>query len=170
VTSALKFIGITNAGIWLGVIVYHICVVGPVFGSDEMVRLLRSPHAIASSLLEEKRFYLTLITCNFIAIIHLIAEWLYMGRAMVSSTVTTLALLLLSGILSAGAIQPYRSQMHLTAYVSEEEVQKRNATKDYQLWSGIQGVLNIAMLSGVGFYFFRVSTREDKVKTFLKTQ
>lgn len=160
--AALRLIGITNAAIWLGAVVYHLFVVNPTFGSEEMIRLLRSPHAIASSLLVEKRFFLLCITCGFIALFHLIAEWLYLGRSMSRARVGLIGGLLVAGILAGGVIQRQREKNHTIAFVTRDEQRRVNAQKTFQLWSGVQAVIKVVLLGGVAVYFWKTAIPEDK--------
>lgn len=155
--TALRFIGLINAGIWLGTVVYQALVVEPVFGSREMTRLLTDPYAIGASLLVGKQFYLMNILCGFIAMFYLLTEWLYLGRALDRAVIWTVIGLTCLAILWGSLIQPRRERLHTIQFTGATERQREFAGKSFRFWTGVGGLLNFVFIGGVGFFFWQIS-------------
>src|SRR5580765_2964401 len=108
----LRFIGIANAAVWFGSGDFFTLAVGPAFFSEGMINLfgggnaqLGRAYAGAAAQVVLERYFLLQQICGGIALIHLLSEWIYMGRPL-----KRLTLCLLSGLLLLGFVAGYGLQ------------------------------------------------------------
>jgi hypothetical protein len=85
VSGILRFVGVVNAAIWLGAGIFVLFVFPAVF-SPEMHQLFGEEKAFkyysgGVAMVLFKRFFALQYICGTIALLHLIAEKLYLGRA-----------------------------------------------------------------------------------------
>ena len=95
----LRFVGVANAAMWFGASIFFTFSVGPAFFSDKMIGLLTRPYAGAAAQIVIERYFLFHELCGAVALVHLVAEWLYMGKPL-----QRLTLWLLLGILALGLV------------------------------------------------------------------
>ena len=80
----LRFVGILNAAVWFGSAIFFTFGTGLVPFSQEMKSLLGQANypyfsgAIAQLLIA--RYFRFQVACAMIAVVHLLAEWLYLGK------------------------------------------------------------------------------------------
>src|SRR3989442_11060570 len=65
---------------WFGASIFFTFSVGPAFFSDKMIGLLTRPYAGAAAQIVIERYFFFHEMCGVIALAHLVAEWLYMGK------------------------------------------------------------------------------------------
>jgi len=173
VTTALRFIGIVNAAIWLGAAVFLTVGVAPAFFSDEMKSLLGPAFPAWSGTLVQvvfKRYFLLNYVCGSIAVVHLIAEWLYQGRPIDQLTAGLIGGILIFSLAGGLFMQPKLSQLHRTKYSPATTIeQKTKAASSLRLWHGISQTANLAVLVALFSYFWKTASKPDAVR-FLTSQ
>lgn len=162
----LRFVGVANAAVWFGATIFFTFVVGPAFFSDDMIQLLgganeevgRAYAGFAAEIVIRRYFSLHLI-CAGIALSHLLAEWLYMGKPLQRWTLWLLLSVLGLGLLGAYGFQPKLHGHHRTMYDQEASFEQRQqAAASFRHWHGASQVLNLVVLAGVAAYLWRVTT------------
>lgn len=154
--SVLRFAGIVNAAIWLGAAVFLTFVAGPALFSTEVLELLPRYHAgrVAQVLLG--RYFIFQQVCGGLAVLHLLAEWLYAGRNPRRFGLSLLAVLVGLGLAGGLGLQPRMKQLHSVKYAaSATPVQRAAAGKSFRLWHGVSQATNLLLLGGVLLYFWR---------------
>jgi hypothetical protein len=158
----LRFLGVTNAALWFGASVFFTLAVGPAFFSDRMQDLLGRPHAGAAAQLVLERYFLLHQLCGAIALFHLVAEALYLGRMIHRLALTLLLALLALGLIGGYAIQPRLQSLHTAKYhpatTEEDRVQ---AEVSFRVWHGLSWTLNLILLGGVWVHLMRVTRAPD---------
>jgi hypothetical protein len=169
VIGFLRFVGILNAAIWLGGAVFFTFGAGQVPFSDAMKELLTEANypyfsgAIAQLLVAK---YFTLhVVCGAVALAHLIAEWLYLGRRAKRSTLILLLLLFGFGLLGSFWLQPKMKRLHLMKYAPNlpQDVRDQRA-KSFRIWHATSQVLNVFVLGGLCVYVWRANNPPDPTR------
>lgn len=148
-----------NGAIWFGAAVFSILGAFPALTSSADSQQLLGPkfHPYFSVALAEVvagRFYNFYMVCCVVALLHLLAEWLYFGKYP-----SRLWLALLFGLCLAGLVQAFWVQTQLTQWHNIEFTQpgrREAAANAYATWHRISNGLNLAILCGLGVYLWRV--------------
>ncbi len=80
----LRFAGLLNAAVWFGAALCYSLIVGPALHSKEMTGLLTAAYAPyfkdAITQVVAARFLQLQMACAVLALAHVLAEWLYLGK------------------------------------------------------------------------------------------
>ena len=169
----LRFIGVTNAAIWLGAAIFFTLGVAPVFFTEELRQLLHGPFwpGVIAQMVLERYFHLQYV-CGVIALVHQVAEWLYLGRALRRLTLGLLVGVMCLSFLGGLWLQPKLHRLFLTKYGASAQYQpatvpaeeRAQATRLFGLWHGISQAVNLLVLGGLIVYFWRVSHPDDATR------
>ena len=116
----LRFVGILNAAVWFGAAIFFTFSAGLVPFSQEMKNLLGANNypyfsgAIAQIFIA--RYFYFQIGCAMIAVVHLLAEWLYLGKHPQKLQVGLLVGLASAVLLGGYWLQPKLKALHATKY------------------------------------------------------
>src|SRR5215467_7623971 len=110
-----------NAAVWFGAAIFFSFGIGAAPFSQEMKTLLgnNSPYfsgAIAQIYIA-RYFYLHLI-CGAVALLHLLAEWVYLGRTPPRFALGLLIALIFAGFIGGYWLQPKMKELHRIKYGS----------------------------------------------------
>ena len=174
----LRFIGVLNAAVWLGAAFFFPFAVGPAFFTPEVKEIFRGRFwpGVMAQFVVERYFYLQQI-CGVIALVHLIAEWFYLGRALQRLNVVILGGLLLFGFVGGFWIQPKLHELHLVMYSMNEQYQavslsvaeRTSAVKSFRTWHGVARGMDLVALAGLLVYFWRVTHPSDDLRILSAT-
>jgi hypothetical protein len=169
VIGFLRFIGLVNAAIWLGTSVFFSFGAGRAVFSSDMRTLLGENNfpffsgAIAYIILQSY-FHFSVI-CGVIALLHLGAEKLYLGRHRSSFTVYLLvslvAVTLAGGLLLQPKLHDLHDKMH-SQRVSPED--RAAATHTFRVWHGFSMIVNLFVIGGIVIYTWRVNNPPDPTR------
>jgi hypothetical protein len=158
VAPILRFIGLLNAAVWLGGMVFFTFIVGPTFFSAEFKTLLTIPRTGAAAQIMVEHYLLVQIWCASIAIGHLILDWLYTGKLFQKSSLFILLFCLGSSVLGSQKLAPRMKELHLIKYaVQTNAQQKADAARSFGILHGAAQVTNLLALAGLLFYYWRLS-------------
>lgn len=166
VIGLLRFLGLLNTAVWLGMASFGILGVLPVLGSSTVLALLGQNYfpylsvAIGQALMA--RLFHWQIFFALMAWLHLVLEWLYLGRLPRRLWVIWLtwlfALTLAGGLwLSPKLLRLNRTQHALNV---RPEIRAQAGTS-FRRWDGFFQAVNVLLLGGVAVYFWRLTTAED---------
>jgi hypothetical protein len=158
VVPVLRFIGLLNAAVWLGAMIFFTFAVGPTFFTPEVKSLVGAPRAgvIAQMVLE--RYFILQQWCSGIALVHLLAEWLYFNRLNSKASLWILLICLGVSLLAERELMPKMKQLHLVKYaVQTSDEQKKAAERSFSILHATSMITNLLMLGGVLFYYWRLS-------------
>jgi hypothetical protein len=159
----LRWVGLLNAAVWFGASLVFTFVIAPAFFSPEMRQILGEQGAsyVYSGRLAavvQARYFVLQHWCGAIAILHFLAEWVYLGKPM-----QKISLGLLLGMFSLGLIgglwmQPKIAGLHRAKYsVQSSPDQKAQAAKSLKAWHGSAAIANLLVLGALAVYFARIN-------------
>lgn len=154
-----------NAAVWLGAAVFFTFAGGPAVFSDDMKTLLgpiNFPYfsgAIAQVLIA-RHFKLQLV-CGAIAVVHLFAEWLYLGRPLRRFGSYLLALLVAFSLAGSFWMQPRIKSHHHAKYTTATPQDREAAASALRVWHGAAQGVNLLLLAGLVVYLWRVAHPEE---------
>ncbi len=155
-----------NAAIWLGAAVFYAIGVGPASASPAMEQLLGAKNfpffSGAFTQILTARYFVFLCVAAVIALLHLLAEWLYMGRPTRKISMALLAGLLGLVLLGGVWLEPQLKQLHTRRHAPNvQPVEREAAAKSFRLWQAGLLTLNAAMIAGLVVYVWRVANPSD---------
>ena len=166
VIGFLRFMGMLNAAIWLGAAAFCTLGVLPVVNSQTMMTLLGQTYfpylSVAIGQLIIARLFSWQIFFAIIAWLHLVLEWLYLGRTPRRFWVTLLTMLFCLSLMGGLWLSPKLSGLHRIQHAANAPTANRElAAKSFRVWEGVFQALNVLLIAGVGAYFWRLTTSED---------
>jgi hypothetical protein len=169
VIGLLRFVGILNAAVWFGAAIFFTFGTGLVPFSQEMKNLLGQANypyfsgAIAQLFIA--RYFYFQIGCAMIAVVHLLAEWLYLGKYPQKLQVGLL--IGLSSIVLIGGywLQPKMKVLHATKYGLNSRPEIREAAaRSFRAWHGVSQVINFLMVGGLTVFLWRATNNSDPTR------
>ena len=168
----LRFVGVVNAGVWLGAAIFLTLGAGPAFFSPEMKKLLGDSifpaysGAIAQIVFE--RYFVLQYWCSIVALAHLIAEGLYTGKPLEKFTLGLLLGLFSLSLIGGFWLQPKLKSLHATKYYGATQELRQQAARSLGGWHGTARVVDLVMMGGLLVYLWRNLNRAD-VPRFVST-
>jgi hypothetical protein len=157
-----------NAAIWFGAFVFHVLGVSPVLLSNDMRTLLGARnfpyYGEAIELLAAERFYIWHVTCAGIALAHITAEWIYLGRYPRKFWLGLLVALFVTGLLQLAVFQPKLSESHQARYSTAGLTTKAVRDRAHKVWRTCVKTLDGALLISLGIYVWRVFNPPDSAR------
>lgn len=166
VIGFLRFMGMLNAAIWLGAAIFCTLGVLPLVNSQAMTALLGQTYFPYLSggivrLIIARLFYWQIFFA-VIAWLHLVLEWLYLGRTPRRLWVGLLTLLFSVSLIAGLWLNPKLTRLHRSAHAVNLRPEDRAvAEKSFRLWDGVFEAVNVLLIGGLGVYFWRLTTTED---------
>jgi hypothetical protein len=158
-----------NAAVWLGSAVFFTFSAAPAFFSADMKQTLGAANypyfsgAIAQIVLA--RYFAVSLTCAVIAAVHLLLEWLYMGRPARKFSLALVGGLLAFTLLGGNWLQPKMKKLHAVRYaVNVQSAERDAAAKSFRLWHAAAQILNVIMLAALVVYVWRVANPSDNLR------
>lgn len=165
----LRFVGLLNAAVWFGTAIFFTFGTGLAPFSSEM-RTLLGPNnfpyfsgAIAQILIA--RYFYFQLGCALIALLHLLAEWLYLGKYPQKFQVTLWVGLASVTLLGGYWLQPRLRALHATKYGLNTAPEIRAAAdRSFKAWHGVSQVVNLVMIGGLAAYLWRAANPADAAR------
>jgi hypothetical protein len=147
-----------NAAVWFGAVIFFTFAVGPAFFSEAMLSLLGRPHAGAAAQLVLERYFGLQQWCAGLALAHLVAEWLYVGRPFQRLTLILLMFLFTVGIVGGHVLQPRMKDLHLKMHaVQSPPAVKESSARSFRILHGTSMAMNLLVMAGVLVYVWQVT-------------
>jgi hypothetical protein len=169
VMAFLRFIGLLNAAVWFGTAIFFSFGAGLVPFSQEMKDLLGPANypyfsgAIAQILI--KRYFAFQVGCALVAVLHLLAEWLYLGKYPQKLQVGLIVGLAATALVGAYWLQPKLKVLHATKYgVTTRPEMREAADRSFRAWHGVSQVINLLLVGGLGAYLWRAGNPSDQTR------
>lgn len=161
----LRFVGIVNAAVWFGSTFFFTLVGGPVFFSEDAKLFFRDAFPVWSQSLwfmSLGKYYALQQVCAFIALLHLLAEWLYTGKGLPRALVYALIGLCAVAVLGGHAIQPKLKQWHRVRYAPGYTVQQqKEAENALAVLRGFVHVTNVLAAATLLVYVWRLNSPNE---------
>lgn len=162
-TGFLRCLGLLNAAVWLGSTAFFTLVTEPALLSADMKQLLGQNNypffAGAITQVVARRFFVLQIICASIALLHMLAAWLYLGKPLRRLNTGIVAGLFVVAVTCALLIGPKIEQLHMAKFARNQPAELADAAaKSLQLWLGLGRAANFIILAGVTVYFVRIAS------------
>lgn len=168
----LRFVGLINAAVWLGAAVFF-TLAAPALFTQEAKELLGEAHSGLAAMMLVDRYFGLQYWCGGIAIIHQLAEWVYLGRSLQRWAVGVLFAVYLLVLVGGLWLQPRLQKLHEIKYGYRKVEQKyqrdarytpqqsAEAAADFRRWHGVSMVFNLIIMGGLFFFTWRVANPVD---------
>ena len=158
-----------NAAVWLGTALFFTFGVEPACFSADMRASLGVPSASyfpgAITGVVMSRYYHVTLACGVVAVLHFLAEWLYMGRPRRKFSLGLVVALLALTLIGSNAIQPTLVRLNRTHYsVKTQPADRESAGKYFRILNAVSILLNLITIGGLGLYVWRVSSPSDTLR------
>ena len=165
----LRFVGILNAAVWFGAAIFFTFGVGLAPFSQAMKNLLgpiNYPYfsgAIAQILIA--RYFYFQLAGAIIAVLHLLAEWLYLGKSPQKLQVGLLIGLSSAALVGGYWLQPRLKTFHAAKYgVNTRPEIREAAARSFKAWHGVSLVINLLTVGGLAVYLWRAANPSDTTR------
>ncbi len=166
----LRLIGVMNAALWFGAGIFFTFVAAPAIFSRPIEDLFGQETfgvafagLIAQALLE--RYFVLQYICASVALLHQIAEWLYLGKALQRATLGLLLAVFSLGLINGLGLQPKLKDLHRIRFSTElyrrelySPEQKEQATQSFRSWHHFAVAINLLQLGGLTLYLWNLTT------------
>src|SRR5207247_10855133 len=143
---------------WFGSSIFFTFSIGPALFSDKMIGLLTRPYAGAAAQIVIERYFLFHELCGGVALAHLVAEWLYMGKPLQRLTLWLLLGIFALGLVGGYGLQPKLRRLHRTIYSPGSTPQQAGQPKQsFKLCHAMSQALNLGILTGTQADLWRVT-------------
>lgn len=163
----LRFVGMLNAAAWLGTTL--LCSTGLLAAMDSpaAAALIGAKYYAqlsgALKLIVFTRLFYLQILCAMVAWLHLLGEWMYLGRVPRSLWVGWLSGLFILSLVGSLWLCPKLSYLQRAQYSSNITPASRAAVQhSFDVWDGVFQIVNVVMMGGVTVYFWRVTHPQDE--------
>lgn len=163
----LRIIGVTNAAVWFGAAIFFTFGVGPAFFSEEMLRVMSGSraHVGAAAQVVLERYFAFHQWCGGIALVHLLAEWLYTSRPLRRWLLYLVVALFGLGLIGGHFLQPKLQRLHLEIYgIRSTEPQRQQARTSFKIWHGVAQTTNLLMALGLFAYLLQVTSSQNPAR------
>jgi hypothetical protein len=169
VIGFLRLVGLLNAAIWFGSAVFFTFGSARAPFSPEMKTLLgvnNYPYfsgAIAQIFIA--RYFRFQAVCSIIACLHLMAEWVYLGKQPERFRLVLLVGLCAVALLGGYWLQPKLTSLHATKYSTNRKPEVREAAaRSFRAWHGVSMSVNLVLVGGLAAYLWRVAYPSDSMR------
>jgi hypothetical protein len=169
VIAFLRFLGLMNAAVWLGAAVFFTFSAEPAILSADMKNLIGTNNfpyfSVAIGDIIARRFFHVCTFCSMIALLYLIAEWLYFGKYPSKRWLVFVFSLILLGFLRGYWLQPTLRGLHDLQHARQTRAEEREtAVRAFNTWSFIAKSFDVALVGGLAFYLWRVGNPADSTR------
>jgi len=158
VIGFLRFVGLTNAAVWLGAAVFYFFGAGPASGSVELEKLIGPKNfpyfSVLIGQIFARPFFHLYLACSIVAVLHLAAEWLYLGKYPRRPWLALVLALCLFGILEGYWLQPRLAEWHRIRFTRPE--QRLVADRAFRAWHTVGRAVNLLLVVGLTVYLWRI--------------
>jgi hypothetical protein len=169
VIGFLRFVGVFNAAVWFGAAVSYALVVSPALASPQLAALLTAGNfpffSVAIAQLVAARYFQLQLACGFLALFHLLGEWLYLGKVQERVWRGLLCSLVALTLASGFFLEPRLEALHQRAFAVNRPPQTRaSAASAFRAWQRTAEVVNFLLAGGLGVYLWRMANPPDPTR------
>jgi hypothetical protein len=160
----LRFVGLMNAAIWLGGVVFFSAAgIRAVF--QPAIRALFHEYYVGTmaQALQASCFTFQLI-CASVAVAHLLLLWWLKPRQVQRPLSITLGVLCMLVLLGAFLFQPRMKALFESKYRAPTWAQRQTATSHFRTWHAVSQCFNLVVLGGLVFYVWRMAAPAEELK------
>ena len=158
-----------NAAVWLGTTIFFIFGAEPACFSADMRAALQIPAGesyFPGAILGvvTSRYYGLMMACAVVALLHFLAEWLYMGRPRRKFSFGLVAALFILTLICSRAVHPSLVRLNGKHYRAAQPAERESAGKNFRVLRVTSLVLNVLIMGGLVVYVSRVSSPSDTLR------
>jgi hypothetical protein len=154
----IRYVGVLNAAVWFGAVVFFTLAGGPAFFSDEMLSFLPRPYAGRAAEVMIGRLFVLQQGCAVIALLHLLVEQLYFGRRGAARRAALLGGLLIVNVLGGHWLLPRMHELERIRYAPASTVAEAAAAASrFGLWHGFSQVVNLLVIVSLAYYLGKLA-------------
>lgn len=163
----LRFVGIMNAAVWFGAAVFFLLGADPAVTNSQEIKHLLGPKnfpyfSVVINHIIATRYLHLYLACSIIAVVHMMAEWLYFGRYPNRVWLGLILGLCLGGLAQTYLFQPKLAASHRLQYTHPQ--QRESAGRAFRAWRAVSLVIHTALLGGIAVYLWRVANPSDQTR------
>lgn len=162
----LRFVGLLNAAVWFGATVFFTFGAAPALGSPEMQHLLSARNfpyfSVAIDHLLATRFFRWYLACSLVALLHMVAEWLYLGKYPKRLWLGLVLGLCLGGVVQVYGVQSQLKQLHQLRFTRPDL--REAADRSFRAWHTAGTTLEVVLMGGLLVYLWRVANPPDQTR------
>jgi hypothetical protein len=155
-----------NAAVWFGAAIFFTCGANPVVSSQDLKDLLGANNypyfSVAIGQLLAARYLRLYLACSVVALLHLLAEWLYFGKYPHRLWLGMILALCLGGMAQVYVVQPRLKALHAARY--SRSVQGQAAHRAFDAWHSGSNALNLLLVSCLGVYCWRLGNPPNPMR------
>jgi hypothetical protein len=156
-----------NAAVWLGAAVFCSTGLLVALNSRDAVGLIGVPYfgqiSGALTLMVFARLFQLQAICAVLAWLHLVAEWMYLGRIPRRAWVGLLTGLFSLSLVGSLWLCPKLARLQRAQFIPNlGTTQREAAQRAFRLWDGVFQAVNVIMIGGIAVYFWRVTHAQDE--------
>lgn len=145
-----------NGSVWFGGSLFMMVGVAPAVFASDMDRLGDLWKGLIAFHLFERYFALQ-YWCGAIAIAHLCAEWVYLGKPLYRLSLGLVLGVFCLGLFGGLVVQPKLKHLHAMKYEPREtEARKTAAAQSLKIWHRLSEVAGLLVVGGLGWYLWRM--------------
>ena len=111
------------------------------------------------------RYFHFQVACGVVAVLHLLAEWLYLGKYPRRLQAGLVIGLCAAALFGGYGLQPRLKALHATKYsVNTRPEIREAAARSFKAWHGVSQVVNLLMVSGLAVYLWRAANPSDQTR------
>ena len=150
-----------SSDLWFGGAIAFTFVAAPAIFSPEVKRVLGQFYTgfVAQQLVD--RFFIFHYCCAAIALLHLVAEWVYLGRPFHRASVWVVVGALGLSLLGGQLLSPHLKRLHYDKYNAPKIELREKADSHFKAWHGVSQVFNLFILAGLSVYCWRMTNPGD---------
>jgi len=169
VIGFLRLVGVVNAAVWFGAAVFYLFIAHPLTSAPAMQELLGPRnfpyYSQAIAQLQAEHYFKLHVICGLVALAHLTAEWLYLGKYPRRFWLGLAIGLVVWGLVAEYGVQPQLKSLHARRHAANVKVETReSARRAFIIWNTIAQGLNYFMAVGLALYFWRQANPSDPAR------
>ena len=158
-----------NAAVWFGAAVFFVFGAAPASSSTEMRELIGANNfpffSGAIGNLVAVRFGRCCLACSAVALLYLIAEWLYFGKYPSKKWLALVFGLVFLGCLRGFFIQPTLARLNTVEHGRATPPQQRESVaRSLHTWVSVGRSLDLLLVAGFAVYLWRVGNPSDSMR------
>jgi hypothetical protein len=152
-----------NAAVWFGAALFFTLAIASFPFTSEMKEIFGPVYVGIIAQHSVERFFALQYWCGAVAILHQLAEWVYLGKRLQQLTCSVLLGVFAVGLLGGLWLQPklnklfqikYGNQLYRREIYTPEQTAR--AARSFRVWHGVASVVNLLALGGLAFYTWRI--------------
>ena len=165
--------GLLNTAVWLGAAVFCSTGLLVAMNSRDTFALIGAPYftQVSGALTQIvfARLFQLQILCAILAWLHLVAEWLYLGRLPRRFWVGLLTALFITSLIGSLWLCPKLARLQRTQFApNQSAAQAETARQQFQVWDGVFQAMNVLLMGGIAVYFWRLTNAQNEPR-FIKS-